>query len=173
MLPIPRNQTRLKMADQEATQIDPPKKRMVKRKPARKQVSPSVPLLSHSLPHSLTLVRPQVEHGQIEKREPQQTGQTYNMWYHKWVSHHSLPPARRTEPNRGLTCCPCAGRRRQVRQHGRARKGSDSRGHQEGRRLHPRRRRRQQVHLPLLCKRLLSVRVSHPPTFPFSRITAH
>ncbi|KWU44202.1 hypothetical protein RHOSPDRAFT_3697, partial [Rhodotorula sp. JG-1b] len=51
------------MADQEAAQVDPPKKRMVKRRPARKQV----------------------EHGQIEKREPQQTGQTYNMWYHKWA----------------------------------------------------------------------------------------
>ncbi|GAA5951203.1 hypothetical protein JCM8115_005086 [Rhodotorula mucilaginosa] len=51
------------MADQEVAQVDPPKKRMVKRRPARKQV----------------------EHGQIEKREPQQTGQTYNMWYHKWA----------------------------------------------------------------------------------------
>lgn len=27
----------------------------------------------------------QVEHGQIERKEPQQTGQTYNMWYHKWA----------------------------------------------------------------------------------------
>ncbi|GAA5913052.1 active spliceosome conformation promoter CWC2 [Sporobolomyces salmoneus] len=41
----------------------PPKKRMVKRKPARKQV----------------------EQGQIEKKQPEQTGQTYNHWYHKWA----------------------------------------------------------------------------------------
>jgi len=43
--------------------VAPPKKRMVKRKPARKQV----------------------EQGQIEKKQPEQTGQTYNHWYHKWV----------------------------------------------------------------------------------------
>ncbi|GAA5856293.1 hypothetical protein JCM9279_006411, partial [Rhodotorula babjevae] len=41
----------------------PPKKRMVKRKPARKQV----------------------EEGQIEPRVVEQTGQTYNLWYHKWA----------------------------------------------------------------------------------------
>ncbi|GAA5872780.1 hypothetical protein JCM16303_006828 [Sporobolomyces ruberrimus] len=40
-----------------------PKKRMVKRKPARKQV----------------------EQGQVEKKQPEQTGQTYNSWYHKWA----------------------------------------------------------------------------------------
>lgn len=42
---------------------EPPKKRMVKRKPARKQV----------------------EQGQVEKKQPEQTGQTYNHWYHKWA----------------------------------------------------------------------------------------
>ncbi|GAA5933520.1 hypothetical protein JCM1841_006341, partial [Sporobolomyces salmonicolor] len=41
----------------------PPKKKMVKRKPARKQV----------------------EQGQVEKKQPEQTGQTYNVWYHKWA----------------------------------------------------------------------------------------
>ncbi|GJN87317.1 hypothetical protein Rhopal_000265-T1 [Rhodotorula paludigena] len=41
----------------------PAKKRMVKRKPARKQV----------------------EEGQIPERQAAQTGQTYNLWYHKWA----------------------------------------------------------------------------------------
>ncbi|GAA5997211.1 hypothetical protein JCM5350_004172 [Sporobolomyces pararoseus] len=50
---------------QEAVQavVEPPKKRMVKRKPARKQV----------------------EQGEVEKKQPEQTGQTYNHWYHKWA----------------------------------------------------------------------------------------
>ncbi|KAM0754723.1 Pre-mRNA-splicing factor CWC2 [Meredithblackwellia eburnea MCA 4105] len=39
------------------------KKKLVKRKPARKQVEP----------------------GQIEKKAPEQTGQTFNVWYHKWA----------------------------------------------------------------------------------------
>ncbi|KAL8276608.1 hypothetical protein RQP46_010957 [Phenoliferia psychrophenolica] len=39
------------------------KKKMVRRKPARKQV----------------------EVGQIEKKAPEQTGQTFNVWYHKWA----------------------------------------------------------------------------------------
>ncbi|GAA5957115.1 hypothetical protein JCM3765_005411 [Sporobolomyces pararoseus] len=43
--------------------VEPPKKRMVKRKPARKQV----------------------EQGEVEKKQPEQTGQTYNHWYHKWA----------------------------------------------------------------------------------------
>lgn len=84
------------MADQEAAQVDPPKKRMVKRRPARKQVSPRVsPSLTRSLRNSHSSTPwAQVEHGQIEKREPQQTGQTYNMWYHKWVSSRSHPPTK-------------------------------------------------------------------------------
>ncbi|TNY21386.1 Pre-mRNA-splicing factor CWC2 [Rhodotorula diobovata] len=47
----------------DAPQQQPAKKRMVKRKPARKQV----------------------EEGQIEPRVVEQTGQTYNLWYHKWA----------------------------------------------------------------------------------------
>jgi len=49
--------------------VAPPRpiKKMIKRKPARKQV----------------------EQGQVEKKQPEQTGQTYNSWYHKWVTFHS------------------------------------------------------------------------------------
>ncbi|GAA5839068.1 hypothetical protein JCM5353_008722 [Sporobolomyces roseus] len=45
--------------------VAPPRpiKKMIKRKPARKQV----------------------EQGQVEKKQPEQTGQTYNSWYHKWA----------------------------------------------------------------------------------------
>ncbi|GAA5829271.1 hypothetical protein JCM3766R1_001042 [Sporobolomyces carnicolor] len=50
-------------AEVAAAPVEPPKKRMVKRRPARKQV----------------------EQGQIEKKQPEQTGQTYNHWYHKWA----------------------------------------------------------------------------------------
>ncbi|KAI5477109.1 pre-mRNA splicing factor CWC2 [Pseudohyphozyma bogoriensis] len=46
----------------------PRKKKMVKRKPARKQVGLAF-----------------VEVGQVEKRQPEQTGSTWNVWYHKWA----------------------------------------------------------------------------------------
>ncbi|KAK4050093.1 Pre-mRNA-splicing factor [Microbotryomycetes sp. JL201] len=49
------------MSDSEA--VAPPKKRMVKRPPARKQV----------------------EVGQIEKKMPEQSGTTLNIWYNKWA----------------------------------------------------------------------------------------
>ncbi|CEQ41855.1 SPOSA6832_03601, partial [Sporobolomyces salmonicolor] len=55
----------------------PPKKKMVKRKPARKQA----PLT----PQPASPRHPQVEQGQVEKKQPEQTGQTYNVWYHKWA----------------------------------------------------------------------------------------
>jgi len=78
----------------------PPKKRMVKRKPARKQVrSPgSLPALPRPRPArtDATRARTQVEEGQIEPRVVEQTGQTYNLWYHKWVRPApppSLPPS--------------------------------------------------------------------------------
>ncbi|GAA6024751.1 hypothetical protein JCM10207_008885 [Rhodosporidiobolus poonsookiae] len=55
------------MADSSTSQPpqQQPGKRLVKRKPrpARQQVKP----------------------GQIEKKAPEQTGQTYNLWYHKWA----------------------------------------------------------------------------------------
>ncbi|KAK4058311.1 Pre-mRNA-splicing factor [Microbotryomycetes sp. JL221] len=43
--------------------VAPPKKRLVKRPPARKQV----------------------EHGQIDKKQPEQSGTTLNIWYNKWA----------------------------------------------------------------------------------------
>lgn len=133
-------------AEVAAAPVEPPKKRMVKRRPARKQV----------------------EQGQIEKKQPEQTGQTYNHWYHKWVSLScSLSPRSRTL--RKLTpslSTSSTGRRRQVRHVRREREVSDEGRHQEGRRLHARRRRQQQLHLSLLRKGLLSVRVRS--TRPFS-----
>ncbi|GAA5929608.1 active spliceosome conformation promoter CWC2 [Sporobolomyces koalae] len=51
------------MSDSEAPPRPVVVKKLVKRKPARKQV----------------------EQGQVEKKQPEQTGQTYNSWYHKWA----------------------------------------------------------------------------------------
>ncbi|GAA5861232.1 hypothetical protein JCM8547_008527 [Rhodosporidiobolus lusitaniae] len=48
------------MSDATQTVAEPPKKRMVKRRPARKQET-------------------------AVKKQPEQTGQTYNSWYHKWA----------------------------------------------------------------------------------------
>lgn len=76
---------------------------------------------------------------------------------------HVLPPAlpecARTDENNSAP-----GRRRQVRQYGRPGKVADPRRHQKGRRVHPRRRQRQQVHLPVLCTRMLSLRVRALPS---------
>jgi len=52
------------MADaQQQVELAKQPKKMIKRKPARKQV----------------------EQGQVEKKQPEQTGQTWNVWYHKWA----------------------------------------------------------------------------------------
>lgn len=61
----------------------PRKKKMVKRKPARQQVwlHPPGPRRS-SIDERLE----QVEVGQIKMKAPEQTGQTFNVWYGKWVS---------------------------------------------------------------------------------------
>ncbi|GAA5891227.1 hypothetical protein JCM6882_004628, partial [Rhodosporidiobolus microsporus] len=48
------------MADSAVTTAEAPKKRMVKRKPARKQKA-------------------------VAKKALEQTGQSYNVWYHKWA----------------------------------------------------------------------------------------
>ncbi|KAK4704339.1 hypothetical protein P7C70_g1874, partial [Phenoliferia sp. Uapishka_3] len=64
------------------------KKKMVRRKPARKQqpgdkLTPA--LISQAPADDFCFHCSQVEVGQIEKKMPEQSGQTFNVWYHKWA----------------------------------------------------------------------------------------
>lgn len=72
------------------------RKKMVRRKPARKQVRSIRARFDRPadagrpVGHCTDWTRSQVEVGQIEKKAPEQTGQTFNVWYHKWVRTRRL-----------------------------------------------------------------------------------
>ena len=117
-------------------------RRTIKRRPARKQVGVD----------------------EIEKKQPAQNGQTFNVWYNKcaWPGPRSAPPC---SCWRGLTCIAHRGRRRPVRQLQRKGEEPDAVQHREGHGLHPRRHEREPLLLPVLCKGLLSKGVGAGGTF--------